>query len=168
MVKYKWKYSPRKATMNTDYSQIQDFLHQKADFQARLNLIPYEGTPEIKDRNRKKYLYMRKRIGSRLTSTYVVEYSEDLYQLLLKNARESKDFKKHIRHLGKKLALLGYADKDLSERVILNSDFARAHLKSNIYDQAVLEGIATTFPQAEDILENGIVHGVKASDVQKI
>lgn len=52
--------------------------------------------------------------------------------------------------------------------MLLNLDFARANLKANIYDQAVLEGVATSFPQTEEIIENGIVHGVRASDVQKI
>ncbi len=41
-------------------------------------------------------------------------------------------------------------------------------MKSNIYDQTVLEGVATTFPQTEDIIENGKVSGMSASDVQKI
>ena len=41
-------------------------------------------------------------------------------------------------------------------------------MKANIYDQAVLEGVATSFPQTEDILENGRVNGVSANDVQKI
>ena len=41
-------------------------------------------------------------------------------------------------------------------------------MKSNIYDQAVLEGVGTSFPQTEEIINNGIVNGVKASDVQKI
>lgn len=40
--------------------------------------------------------------------------------------------------------------------------------KSNIYDQAVLEGVATSFPQTEELIENGIVNGVSAADVQKI
>lgn len=43
---------------------------------------------------------------------------------------------------------------------MLNIDFARANVKSLIYDQAVLEGISTTFPQTDAILENGIVNGV--------
>lgn len=154
--------------MNNNYPQIQELLHQRADFQARLNLIPYDGTPEVKDREGNKYLYIRKRVGSRLTSTYVGEYSDDLYQLLLRNAREARELKKNIRHLDKELALLGYSDAELSERVLLNLDFARANLKSNIYDQAVLEGVATTFPQTEDIIENGKVNGVSATDVQKI
>ena len=41
-------------------------------------------------------------------------------------------------------------------------------MKASIYDQAVLEGVATSFPQTEEIINNGIVNGVKASDVQKI
>ena len=53
-------------------------------------------------------------------------------------------------------------------RVMLNLDFARANMKANIYDQAVLEGVATTFPQTADIIDNGIVTGMTASDVQKI
>lgn len=154
--------------MNNNYPQIQELLHQRADFQARLNLLPYDGTPEIKDREGNKYLYIRKRVGSRLTSTYVGEYSDELYQLLLRNSREARELKKNIRHLDKELALLGYSDAELSERVMLNLDFARANLKSNIYDQAVLEGVATTFPQTEDIIDNGKVNGVSATDVQKI
>ena len=41
-------------------------------------------------------------------------------------------------------------------------------MKVNIYDQAVLEGVATSFPQTEDIIENGKINGVSATDVQKI
>ena len=154
--------------MNNLYPQIQELLHQRADFQARLRLLPYDGSPEIKERDGKKYLYIRKRVGSRLTSTYVGLYSDTLYDLLLRNAQESRSLKKNIRKLDKELAQLGYSDAELSARVQLNLDFARANMKSNIYDQAVLEGVATTFPQTEDIIENGIVSGMSASDVQKI
>lgn len=154
--------------MNNNYPQIQELLHQRAEYQARLNLLPYDGSPEVKERDSKRYLYIRKRVGSRLTSTYVGEYSDNLYQLLLRNARESRELKKQIRRLDKELAQLGYSDAELSARVQLNLDFARANMKSNIYDQAVLEGVATTFPQTEDIIENGKVSGMSASDVQKI
>ena len=154
--------------MENTYSKIQELLHQKADFQARLNLLPYDGTPEVKDRDGQKYLYIRKRVGSRLTSTYVDVYSEDLYQLLLRNNREARELRKQIRHIEKDLAALGYEEADLPPRVMLNLDFARANMKANIYDQAVLEGVATTFPQTADIIDNGIVTGMTASDVQKI
>lgn len=154
--------------MENTYSEIQELLHQKADYQARLNLIPYEGTPEIKDRDGQRYLYVRKRVGSRLTSTYVDAYSDELYQLLLRNSREARELRKHIRRVERELAALGYEETELSARVILNLDFARANMKANIYDQAVLEGVATTYPQTETIIENGIVSGMTATDVQKI
>ena len=154
--------------MNNNYPQIQELLHQKADYQARLNLLPYDGTPEIKEDGGKKYLYVRKRIGSRLSSTYVDVYSDTLYQLLLRNSRDAKEYRKNIRRLDKELAQLGYTDQEISPRAQLNLDFARANMKSNIYDQAILEGVATSFPQTEDIIDNGIVNGMTASDVQKI
>ena len=46
----------REVPMNSDYTQIQEMLHQRADYQARLNLLPYDGSPEIKELNGKKYL----------------------------------------------------------------------------------------------------------------
>lgn len=154
--------------MENTYTQIQELLHQKADYQARLNLIPYDGTPEIKEQGGQKYLYIRKRVGSRVTSTYVDSYSEPLHQLLLRNNREARELHKQLRRVEKALAALGYQESELSPRVMLNLDFARANMKANIYDQAVLEGVATTFPQTEDIIEGGTVSGMTAADVQKI
>lgn len=154
--------------MDNNYPQIQELLQQRADFQARLTLLPYDGNPEVKEQDGKQYLYVRKRVGSRNTSTYVGVYTEPLHQLLLRNAREARMLRKHIRQIDRQLAELGYSDAALSTRVQLNLDFARANMKSNIYDQAVLEGVATSFPQTEDIIENGKVNGVTATDVQKI
>ena len=37
--------------MGANYSEIQELLQQRADIQARLNLIPYDGNPEIKEVN---------------------------------------------------------------------------------------------------------------------
>ena len=153
--------------MNNFY-EIQSLLQEKADIQARIKLIPYDGSPEIKEKSSGKYLYIRKRIGSRLTSTYVDVYSDELYQILLKNAKELRELRKRIRKIEKQLTELGYKSGDLSERVLLNLDFARANMKTNIYDQAVLEGVATSFPQTEDIIDNGTVNGMTANDIQKI
>lgn len=154
--------------MEHTYDDTQELLHQRADLQARLNLLPYDGTPEIKERGSGKYLYVRKRVASRLTSTYVDVFSEELYAALLRYAREARELRKEIRHIDRQLAQLGYSTEELTDRVLLNLDFARANMKANIYDQAVLEGVATSFPQTEDILENGRVNGVSANDVQKI
>ena len=152
----------------SDFERIQSLIKDKAEAEARLSLIPYDGSPEIKENRSGKYLYIRKRIAGKLTSKYVDVYSDDLYQLLLRNASESRELKKQIRKISKELAALGYAPGELSAEVRLNLDFARANMKSNIYDQAVLEGVSTTFPQMEDIIDNGTVNGMTAGDVQKI
>lgn len=150
-------------------NEIQTLLQEKADCQARINLIPYDGNPEIKENKSGKYLYIRKRVGSRLTSTYVdVYHLTDLYQLLLRNAKELKELRKNLRKIEKKLAELGYKSTELDKRILQNLDFARANMKANIYDQAVLEGVATSFPQTEDIIDNGTVNGMTANDIQKI
>lgn len=151
-----------------DFDEIQRLLQERADCQSRIKLIPYDGNPEIKENASGKYIYIRKRVGSRLTSTYVGLYSDELFQFLLRSAKELRELKKQLRKIDRQLADLGYASSELAPRIIQNIDFARANMKSNIYDQAVLEGVATSFPQTEDIIDNGTVVGMTASDVQKI
>lgn len=154
--------------MAAEYSGIQELLRSRADLYARLNLMPYDGTPEIKERGDGKYLYVRKRVAGKQTSTYVGTYTEELYNLLLRNAREAREIRKSLRNIDKQLAEAGYSGDELSIDVVNNIAFARANMKMNIYDQAVLEGVATSFPQTAEIIDNGKVSGMTATDVQKI
>ena len=154
--------------MAAKYNAIRELLRCRADLNARLNLMPYDGTPEIKERGNEKYLYVRKRVAGKQTSTYVGAYTEELYNLLLRNAREAREIRKELRSIDKQLANAGYSEDELSSDVINNIAFARANMKMNIYDQAVLEGVATSFPQTEEIIDNGKISGVTATDVQKI
>lgn len=154
--------------MAAKYNEIQELLRSRADLNARLNLMPYDGTPEIKERGNEKYLYVRKRVAGKQTSTYVGAYTEELYNLLLRNAREAREIRKELRSIDKQLANAGYSEDELSSDVINNIAFARANMKMNIYDQAVLEGVATSFTQIEEIIDNGKISGVTATDVQKI
>lgn len=154
--------------MAAQYNEIEELLRSRADLLARLNLMPYDGTPEIKERGDGKYLYVRKRVVGKQTSTYVGPYTEELYNLLLRNAREAREIKKQLRQIEKQLAAAGYSEDDLPAEVLNNIAFARANMKMNIYDQAVLEGVATSFPQTEEIIENGKISGMTATDVQKI
>lgn len=154
--------------MDKRYLEIQILLQQRAEITARLILIPYDGSIEIKDRDEKKYIYIRKRVLGRYTSTYIDSYSDELFASISKLLKDAKEYKKEIRKINIELAKLGYSPQYLSPRVLLNIDFARANLKSNIYDQAILEGIATTFSDIETIIENGKVSGMTATDVQKI
>lgn len=154
--------------MAAKYNEIEELLRSRADLNARLNLMPYDGTPEIKERGNEKYLYVRKRVAGKQTSTYVGAYTEELYNLLLRNAREAREIRKELHSIDKQLANAGYSEDELSSDVINNIVFARANMKMNIYDQAVLEGVATSFPQTEEIIDNGKISGVTATDVQKI
>ena len=145
-----------------------ELLQQRADILARIKLLPYSGSPEVKKIKEKSYLYMRKRVAGKLTSTYAGEYSDELYQLLLRNSAEEKALNKELRAVERKLAAAGYVSGGIDVRVMQNLDFARANMKVNIYDQAILEGVATSFPQTEDIIDRGTVNGMTADDVQKI
>ena len=139
--------------MDNQFNMIQELLIKKAELNAKLALLPYDGTPEVKEISGKKYLYVRKRELGKLKSEYVDIYSEELHNLLLRNAKEAKSLRKEIRRI---------------ERVLLNLDFARKNMKVIIYDQAILEGCTTTFSDIETIIDNGKVNNMKADDVQKI
>lgn len=154
--------------MNLDYLKIQKLLQQRAELTAKLNIIPYEGSLEIKKRGNNKYLYLRKRVLGKYTSTYIDVYSDDLFVSISNILKEAREYKKQLRKINISLAKLGHVEQGLSPRVLLNVDFARANMKINIHNQSILEGIATTFTETETILDNGIVYGMKASDIQKI
>ncbi len=154
--------------MAVRFNEIQELLREKADLNVRLSFMAYDGTPEVKQKGEGRYLYVRKRVAGRLTSTYIGPYTDELYNLLLRNAKEAREIRKNLRGIEKQLAALGYSEDELSADVINNVAFARANMKTNIYDQAVLEGVATSFPQTEEIIENGKVNGMTATDVQKI
>ena len=152
----------------SSFEQMQKLLTEKAELQAKIRTIPFDGSIEVKTVHAEKYIYVRKREAGKYRSSYIDKYSDELYNLAVNGSLQVRELKKQLRKVEKQLAELGYSEGELSPRVLLNIDFARANVKSLIYDQAVLEGIATTFPQTETILENGEVNGVKASDVQKI
>lgn len=154
--------------MNDNINLVHTLLREKAELQARLNLIPYDGTVEIKEVSSKKYLYIRKRILGKVKSTYVGIYSEELYLLLLKSVKEAKSIKKQIRLIENELAKLNFVQEELSNEVIKNIDLVRTNMKNIIYDQAILEGVSTTFPDTELILENGKVNNISVEDVLKI
>jgi hypothetical protein len=93
--------------MNT-FEKIQDLLRTRAEQRLKLSLIPYDGTVEVKTIGDNKYLYIRKREVGKIKSTYVGPFSDDLYNLLLRNSKEAKELRKQIRLLEKELAKISY------------------------------------------------------------
>lgn len=53
--------------MSNPFNEIQELLSQRADYNARLALLPYDGTPEVKELKDGKYLYIKKRVGGRIS-----------------------------------------------------------------------------------------------------
>ena len=142
-VKIYQKKFPKGDSMNT--VKINELLRQKADLYARVNLLPYEGTPEIKENKSGKYLYVRRREAGKLKSIYVGTFNDELYAALLRYSKEGRELRRLIRKTEKELALLGYEDGELSGTVLLNLDFARANMKSNIYDKPYSKALLPPF-----------------------
>ena len=147
--------------------EIITLLKQKQVLEDRLNSMIY-GSIEIRDNNSKKYLYVHYREDGIVFTKYIGEYTDDLYNLILNNNIKVKELKKQIRDITKKLKQFNYIEEDLSEEVEKNIDFAKRHLVDNIYKQAILEGVATTFADTESIIEGGKVNNMTTEDILKI
>lgn len=154
--------------MENTIENIQALILEKEKIKIKLNSLPYDGVPEIKSINNIDYIYLRKKIAGKNTSSYVGEYSDALMAKCRECNANRRKLSKQYRLVEKQLALLGYEKQQLPTDVILNIDLARVNMKSIIYDQAILEGVSTTFMQTEDIIENGQIHSMTTSDVLKI
>jgi len=148
-------------------TEILALLKERQVLEYKLGNLIY-GSPEIRERQSNSYLYVHYREDAFSRTKYVGEYSDDLYNLVLNNTLAAKDLKKQIKKITKKLKELKFSDSELDEKVLLNIDFARRNLVDIIYKQAILEGIATTFADTENILEGGKVNDMTSEDVRKI
>ncbi len=147
--------------------EIIALLQAKQTLETELNNLVY-GSVEIREVDSKKYIYVHYRDNGILLTKYVGEYSDDLYNLILNNSIRTKEFKKEIRNITKRLKSLNYIQTELTEDVMLNIDFAKKNLVATIYKQAILEGVATTFADTENIIEGGKVNNMTSEDVLKI
>ncbi len=147
--------------------EILSLLSEREQLNKRLQSLVY-GTPEIRERNGKKYLYVHYREDGVALTKYVDEYSEELYNSMIYGNATAKLIKKQLREIGKQLKNLGYVENVIEDKVAVNIDFARKYLVDTIYKQAVLEGIATTYADTETIIEGGKVNNMTADDVLKV
>ena len=146
---------------------ILTLLAEKEALTKELNSLIY-GSIEIREKDSKNYIYVHFRQDGISKTKYVGEYSDNLYNLILNNSIKARAIKKDIRLIEKKLKVNGYVESGLSDKVILNIDFAKKHLVDTIYKQAVLEGISTTYADTETIIEGGKVNNITANDVLKV
>ena len=147
--------------------EIMNLLQNKQLLEYELQSLAY-GSVEIRETDSNKYIYVHYREDGVALTKYVGEYSEELYNLVLNNSIKAKNLKKQIREINKKLKQLNYIEEELSEKVEQNIDFAKRHLVDTIYKQAILEGVATTFADTENIIEGGKVNNMTPEDIMKI
>ena len=147
--------------------EIMNLLQSKQVLEHELQSLIY-GSVEIRENKSNKYIYVHYREDGIALTKYIGEYSDELYNLVLNNNIKAKQLKKQIREITKKLKQLNYIEKELSEKVEQNIDFAKRHLVDTIYKQAILEGVATTFADTESIIEGGKVHNMTSEDILKI
>lgn len=144
-----------------------DLIIEKAQIAKRLEKLNY-GSIEIREKNDNKYIYVHHREDGLKVSKYVGEYSNELYNLILENNELAKELKKRLKSINKELKNQNYVESELDEKVELNIDYARRNLVDSIYKQAILEGVATTYSDTEDIINGAIVKGMTADDIGKV
>lgn len=150
-----------------DKIEIISLVQEKQLLEHKLSSLTY-GSVEIRESDSNRYIYVHYREDGIALTKYVDEYSDDLYNLILKNNIEAKTLKKRIRDISKKLKELNFSDNEITSELELNIDFAKRHLVDSIYKQAILEGVATTFADTESIIEGGKVNDMTSEDILKI
>ena len=65
--------------------ELVKLITQKQVIEKELGDLVY-GSPEIRSQGEKKYIYVHKREDGIQTTNYVGEYSDDLYNLIVKNS----------------------------------------------------------------------------------
>lgn len=149
-------------------SNINELLSEKNQITEQLNSLTY-GSIEIREKDSKQYLYVHYRYDGLLTTKYVGQYSDVLYNLIRNNTALAKNLKKRLKAINKELKELHYVESDgVDEKVAINIDLARKYLVDSVFKQAMLEGVATTYSDIETIINGGKVRDMTVSDINKV
>ena len=151
----------------TDYGTIQQLVRQRESCKAELSMSA-GGTPEVKERNGQKYLYLRRKIAGRFTSVYVGVYSELLFEQYRRSAERTHELKKELHRLERMLDKRGYSEPKLTFKIFKNLKFAKSRTAEMVHALALLMGAEADRTQVRDVVENNWAERMKASDVQTI
>ena len=147
---------------------INELLFERKQITEQLNSMSY-GTIELREKDNKQYIYVHFRQDGVLTTKYVGEYSDVLYNLIRHNTELAKNLRKRLKEINKALKELNYVEiEGVDERVAINIDLARRYLVDSIYKQAMLEGVATTYSDTETIVNGGKVNNMTPADINKV
>lgn len=147
--------------------ELLTLIDKKQQLENELKNLVY-GSVEVREKQNDKYIYVHYRDEGIRQTRYVGEYSKELMGLVLSNNIKAKEIKKELRQITKQLKAVGYTENIISEDVARNIDFARKQLVSTIFDQAILEGVDTTYLDTETIIEGGKVSNMTVNDILKV
>ena len=150
--------------MKNDFLSL---LEEKRIIEKRLSSMVF-GAPEIREKGENKYIYVNFREDGRKITNYVGEYSDELMAAIVSNTKKAKELKKRLREINKILLNKNIEEKKMNDDIKSAIDFAKMNLVTSINGQAVLEGIATTFAETEDIISGLKVRGIDDEDARKI
>lgn len=149
-------------------SNLNELLSEKNQITEQLNSLTY-GSIEIREKDSKQYIYVHYRHDGLLSTEYVGQYSDVLYNLIRNNTALAKNLKKRLKEISRELKGLHYVESNgVDEKVAINIDLARRCLVDSVFKQAMLEGVATTYSDTETIINGGKVKGMTASDINKV
>lgn len=143
-----------------------ELLKQKHHLTNQLEQLTY-GAIEKRTREGREYLYLNFRVNGIKRSKYLGVYDADLVLKIKENNLLAKRLKKELKAINQELDALGYVENELPNQIKCNIDLARRELVKSIYDQAILEGVATTLSNTETIINGGIVNGMSVTDINK-
>lgn len=146
---------------------ISDLLHERELLKSRLEKMIY-GSIEIREHNGRQYIYVHYRDDRIKRSKYAGEFSNVLYNVIIENNTLAKQYKKRIKEINKKLDSINYSARDLNENVLINVALARRNMVDSIYKQAMLEVVATTYSDTENIVNGGKVMNMTSNDIAKV
>ena len=90
--------------------EINKLIQEKNQIIERLEKLNY-GSVEIREKDSKKYIYTHFRNDGIVTSKYVGEYSNELYNLVLENNELAKELKKRLKAINKELKDINYVEQ---------------------------------------------------------
>ncbi|MDO4493815.1 MAG: hypothetical protein Q4C53_08030 [Clostridia bacterium] len=157
----------------------ESLIAERDRLRAELEKLQYSGMPEVKTRGGKQYLYTRRRIDGRLTSTYIGPYSNELFDALKENGAREHDLRISLRRLEKKLAGKLTAKQPKTEARTAPSApagdksavwlmLAKKRRNALVANEAPLAGITADRRRVLALLNNGTITGIPMQEVGQV
>ncbi len=140
-------------------------LIQKLKFlENKLDSLTY-GSLDIRNN---KYIYVHYRKDGKIKTEYAGEYSEELYNTIIKNNEEVKDIKKEMKEIKKELLSKKYKIEAIDENIHNTVTLLNERIEEIIYYQAKIDNNDITREDISNILSGNFVNNIHPKNITKI